>query len=146
MDSTGDSSVSKCASVQFLFLKGKDVTYGQVWWPILGICALHLTHPSAHTQQWTQTHIHTHSEHTHPEQWAANAAVPEEQLGVRCFTQGSHLSRGIEGGESAVHSLPPPSIPAGPVTRTHDLWVLYPLGQDCPKSWPIWCSKHVMCM
>ncbi len=25
-----------------------------------------------------------------------------------------HLSRGIEGGESAVHSLPPPTIPAGP--------------------------------
>ncbi len=25
-----------------------------------------------------------------------------------------HLSRGIEGGESAGHSLPPPTIPAGP--------------------------------
>ncbi len=38
-----------------------DVTYGQVWWPILGICALHLTHPKCtHTQQWT----HTHREHT----------------------------------------------------------------------------------
>ncbi len=36
------------------------MTYGQVWWPILGICALQLTHPSAHTQQWT----HTHREHT----------------------------------------------------------------------------------
>ncbi len=33
-----------------------DVTYGQVWWPILGICALHLTHPKCtHTQQWTHT-------------------------------------------------------------------------------------------
>ncbi len=32
-----------------------EVTCGQVWWPILGICALHLTHPSAHTQQWTHT-------------------------------------------------------------------------------------------
>ncbi len=28
---------------------------GQVWWPILGICPLHLTHPSAHSQQWTHT-------------------------------------------------------------------------------------------
>ncbi len=28
---------------------------GQVWWPILGICPLHLTHPSAHSQQWTYT-------------------------------------------------------------------------------------------
>ncbi len=25
------------------------MTCGQKWWPILGICALHLTHPSAHT-------------------------------------------------------------------------------------------------
>ncbi len=55
------------------------------------------THPSAHTQQWK----HTHHEHT-----------PREQLGVRCLSQG-HLSRGIEGGESAVHSLPPPTIPSG---------------------------------
>ncbi len=28
----------------------REVVCGQVWWPILGICALHLTHPSAHTQ------------------------------------------------------------------------------------------------
>ncbi len=72
----------------------------------------------------------------HPEQWAANAAAPGEQLGVRCLAQGSHLSRGIEGGESAGYSLPPPTIPAGPETRTHDLRVtsptLYPLGHDCP--------------
>ncbi len=43
---------------------------------------------------------------THPEQWAAiYAAAPGEQLGVRCLAQGSHLSRGIEGGENArIHS------------------------------------------
>ncbi len=45
-------------------------------------------------------------------QWAdIYAAVPGEQLGV--LAQG-YLSRGIEGGESAGHSLPPPTIPAGP--------------------------------
>ncbi len=38
-----------------------------------------LTPPSAHTQQWT------HTVTTHPEHWAANAAVPGEQLGYRCF-------------------------------------------------------------
>ncbi len=49
--------------------------------------------------------IHT-AVNTHPEQWAAiYAAAPGEQLGVQCLAQG-HLSRGIEGGESAVHSLP----------------------------------------
>ncbi len=53
-----------------------------------------------------QTHSSEHT-HTHPEQWAAiYAVVSGEQLGVRCLAKG-HLSRGIEGGESAVHSLPP---------------------------------------
>ncbi len=36
------------------------MTFGQVWWHILRISALDLTHPSAHTQLWT----HTHREHT----------------------------------------------------------------------------------
>ncbi len=76
---------------------------------------------SAHTHR-----EHTHTVNTHPEQWAAiYAAAPGEQLGVRCLAQG-HLSRGIEGGESAGHSLPPPTIPAGPETRTHNLWVTSP--------------------
>ncbi len=79
-----------------------EVTCGQVWWPIHGISALHLTHLSAHTHR-----EHTHTVNTHPEQWAANAAAPREQLGVWCLAQGSHLSHGIEGGESAGHSLPP---------------------------------------
>ncbi len=42
-----------------------------------------------------------------------HTAAPKEQLGVRCLAQG-HVSRSIEGGESAVHSVPPPTIPAGP--------------------------------
>ncbi len=78
---------------------------------------------------------HTHTVNTHPEQRAANAAVSGEQLGVRCLAQG-HISRGNDGVESAVHSLPPPTITAGPETRTRDLWdtgpTLYPLGHDCP--------------
>ncbi len=36
------------------------VMYCQVWWPILEIGALHLTHPSAHTQQWV---VNKHCEH-----------------------------------------------------------------------------------
>ncbi len=62
----------------------------------------------------THSSEHTHTVNTHPEQWAAiYAAAPGEQLGVLCLTQG-HLSRGIDGGECAVHSLPPPTIPASP--------------------------------
>ncbi len=52
--------------------------YCQVWWPILEIGALHLTHPSAHTQQWV---VNTHTVNTHPEQWAVIAPAPGEQLG-----------------------------------------------------------------
>ncbi len=68
-------------------VKWSEVTYDQVWWPILGICALHLTHP-----KYTHRSEHTHTMNTHLEQWAAiYAAVPGEQLGVRCLAQG-HLS------------------------------------------------------
>ncbi len=59
--------------------------------------------------------------HKHPKQGAANAAGPGEQLGVRCLAQGSHLSRGIEGGENTRYSLPPPTIPAEAEIRTHNL-------------------------
>ncbi len=80
------------------------------------LCILDLSHPKCtYTAVNTHTHtaVNTHTVNTHPEQWAAiYAAAPGEQLGVRCLAQG-HLSRGIEGGESAVHSLPPPTIPAG---------------------------------
>ncbi len=67
----------------------------------------------------TKMHTHTHREHTpgavgsHLLCRAASCGAGE-QLGVRCLAQG-HFSRGIEGGESAVHSLPPPTIPAGPI-------------------------------
>ncbi len=62
----------------------------------------------------TQTVVNTHTVNTHPEQWAAiYAAVPREQLGVRCLAQG-HLSHGIKGGDSTGHSFRPPTIPAGP--------------------------------
>ncbi len=74
-----------------------EVMCVQVWWPILWICALHLTHPSAHTH--SSEHTHTHTVNIHLEQWVAiYAAAPGDQLGVRCLAQGSHLSRGIEGG------------------------------------------------
>ncbi len=90
------------------------------------ICALHLTHPRAHT---------------HLKQWTANAAVPGEQLGVRCLAQGSHLSRGIAGGESTslIHSphrqfLPEPRFE--PTTSGYKSDALS-LGHDCPE----WMAK-----
>ncbi len=84
--------VKKAHTVELSFtifdLKVK-VKCGQVWWPILWIFALHLTHPNAHTHhehtQILNTHEHTqiHTVNTHTEQWAAiYAAAPGEQIGT----------------------------------------------------------------
>ncbi len=81
-------------------------------------------------------HSHAHTMNTHPEQCAANAVAPWEHLGVWCLAQGSHLSRGIEGGrEQWLFTPPPATIPARLETRTRNLRVtsptLYPLCHDC---------------
>ncbi len=55
-----------------------EVTYCQVWWPILGICALHLTHPKC-----THTTVNTHTPWTH-------TRSSGKQFGVRYLAQG-HL-------------------------------------------------------
>ncbi len=72
----------------------------------------------------------------HLEQWAANAAAPGEQLGVRCLAQGLTSVVVLRVERVLVIHSPPPTIPAGPETQTHDLRVtsptLYPLGHDCP--------------
>ncbi len=61
------------------------------------------------------------------------------QLGVRCLAQGN-LSCAIEGGETAVHSLPP-TIPAGPETWTRTFGLrVRPLGNHIlckPDSSPV---------
>ncbi len=97
----------------------------------------------------THSSEQTHTVNTHPEQWAAiYVAAPGEHLGVRCLAQG-HLSRGIEGGESAGHSLPLPTIPAGPRLElaTFGLRVrLLLLGHDFPTiNVHFACSEEVSC-
>ncbi len=86
--------------------------------------------PSMVTHTWNlcsafnPSKVHTHSEHTRTlclhhlccgARGAVGGSVPQE-----------HLSHGIEGGESAVYALPPPTIPAGPETRTRSLWIMSP--------------------
>ncbi len=84
----------------------------------------------------THTHTHTHREHTPGAVGAAiYTAAPGEQLGVRCLAQG-HLSRGIEGGESAVHSfphlqfLPARESKSQPFDYESDPLTIRPLGHD----------------
>ncbi len=73
------------------------------------------THPSAHTQQWTHTSGAVSSYLCCGTRGAVVGSVP--------CSRAHH--RGIEGGESAVHSLPPPTIPAGPRLELPNfrLWV-----------------------
>ncbi len=94
------------------------VTYDQVGWPILGIRAT-FNHPSAHTQQWT----HTHREHT------PGAVSSHLCWGLLPCSRAPH--HGIEGGESAVNSLPPPTIPARPrLDQTSNLSIMSPTSHN----------------
>ncbi len=86
-----------------------------------------VTHTRNSCTEFSPSKVHTHSsEDTHPEQRAAiYDAAPGDELWVRCLAQG-HLLSGIEGEESAVNSLPPPTIPAGLRLETHNLWITSP--------------------
>ncbi len=63
------------------------------------------------THTLVNTHTHTPWTHTPGAVGSHIAEAPEEQLGVRCLAQGSHLSCGIEGGREHWSF---PTIPAGP--------------------------------
>ncbi len=87
-----------------MLIRGQDCAHLSVMVTILGIRALHLTHPRC-------THTHTHSsEHTcgcsgQP----FMLQRPGNSWGFGELAQG-HLSHGIEGGEGAGYSLPAPTI------------------------------------
>ncbi len=78
---TGRLSEYACSSWTWKWNES-DVTYSQVWWPILGMRDMHLP---------IEVHTHTVGNHLCCGAWGAVGAP----------------RRSIEGGESAVHSLPP---------------------------------------
>ncbi len=83
--------------------------------------SLHLTHP-----KWT-----------HPEQWAAMLQRPGSSWGFGALLKDTSVVVLKE------DTPPPPTIPAGPEIRTHNLPLTsptcYPLGHDCPNSL---CNTH----
>ncbi len=93
----------------FFFFSWHTTKYGDPYSEfVLCIYPIQSAHTHTHTHTpWTYTH--THTVNTHPEQWAAIYGV---EFGA--LLKGTHLSRGIEGGESTGHSLSPSKIPAGP--------------------------------
>ncbi len=104
--------------------------------PILGICALDLTHPKCtHThREHTHTHRHTVNTHIHCEHtlWTHTRSSGQpfmlRRLWSICgfgalFKGTSVVVLKVE--ERAVHSFPPPTIPPTE-TRTRNLWITSP--------------------
>ncbi len=54
------SCIAMSSRLSVLVIWKHDWTYDQVWWPTLGICALHLSHPKC-----THTAVNTHTPWTH---------------------------------------------------------------------------------
>ncbi len=122
--------------------------WGQVLWPILRKCVLHLTHPSAHTHTpWIHTrsnehthtavnththwtHTHTHCEHT---PGAFMLWHPGSSWEIGALLKGLTSVVVLRMEESTGYS---PTIPAGPETWTRNLLgtslTLKPLGHNCP--------------
>ncbi len=95
--------------------KWHDVTYSQVWWPILGIRALHLTHPKCtHTAVNTHTHTHIHIPWTHTRSSGQLFMLrrPGSSWG---FVPCSRAPQSwYWGWRERCTFTPPPTIPAGP--------------------------------
>ncbi len=83
---------------------------GQVWWHILRICALPLTHPSAHT------HTHTHTPWTH-----IHGAVGSKCCGVR----------GAVGGSVSCSRVSPQSW----YWRWRECWLFTPPTYNSCRTW-----------
>ncbi len=136
------------------------MTYGQVWWPILRISALHpkCTHTavnthtpwthtwsSAHTQQcthtpWTHTwsSAHTHTLNIHPEQCTHTAVNTHTTVNThpeQCTHTQEHLIVVLKVERALDISLPSPAI-LPTETRTRNLLDYasdsQPLGHDFP--------------
>ncbi len=115
------------------------MTCGQVWWPILGICALHLTHPKC-----THTAVNTHTpwKHTRSSGQPFMLRRPGSSWGFDALLKGTSVVV-LKVEESAAHSLPPPTIPAGPETGTRNLWGYESDSLTIRPRLPIKC-KHLM--
>ncbi len=63
-----------------------DVTCDQVWWPILGFCALQLTHPKC---THTAVNTHTHREHTRSSGQPFMLRLPGSSWGFGALLKGT---------------------------------------------------------
>ncbi len=94
-----------------------------------------VTHTRKSCSAFNPSKVHTHSsEHTqreHTEQWAAiYAAAPGNSWGFGALLKA--LTRGIEGGKSAVHSLPHLQFLPARDSNIEPCDYSLPLGHDFP--------------
>lgn len=122
-------------------MKVKVMAYSQVWWPILKIGALHLTHLSAHThssEKWTKTHTHTNTVNTHQSSGQPLLQHSGSNWGFGALLKGISVIVQHEGVKSNVLSQFPPLIPAGagiePVTFGLQVRLFYLIIIHCDHS------------
>ncbi len=102
---------------------------------IRGFFFRHIHNYTEYNQQWNLCSAFNPFKCTHTRSSGQPMLRPGEQLGVQCLAQGSHLSRGIEGGENAHYSLPPTDNSCR--SRDSNLQprvtspTLYSVGHDC---------------
>ncbi len=129
-------------TILILFLLSESkVTNGQVWWPILGICALHFTHPKC-------THTQSHTR---------NSGQPLMQLcpgsigGFGALLKGTSVMV-LKVEESAVSSQPPPTNSAGPRFELATFGLRVQLSNLCVTTSPrlpflrFWPSREIFCL
>ncbi len=91
------------------------MTYSQIWWPILGICALHLP-IQVHTHQWT----HIPWTHTRSSGQPFMLQRLGSSWGFGALLKGTSSSYGRW---RERFTSPPMTIPAGPRFKLANLWV-----------------------
>ncbi len=86
------------------------MTCGQVWWLILGICALRLTYSKC-THTAVNTHTHTPWTHSRSSGQPFMLQHPGSSCGFNALLKGTSVV--VLRVERALY-IPPPTIPAGP--------------------------------
>ncbi len=103
-------------------MKWSEVT----WWSILGICALHLTHPSAHTQQWTHTRSSRQPMLRRPgSSWGFSALLKGLTSVMVLKVERALVIHSTDNSCRTWDSNPRPRVTSP---------TLYPLGHDCPQN------------
>ncbi len=123
-------------------IKKMKVTWPSMvsWWPMLGICALHLTHPKCtHTHAHAHAHAHTHT-HTHTRSSGQPFMVrrPGSSWGFSVLLKGTSVV--LLKVERALYIHPPNSCRSE--TRTHNLSITSPtLDSPIRPRFPLKCYQ-----